>query len=73
MSFIHVDDAVQALYLAATTPAAIGHSFNVVDDAPISFPSFAQQFAQHLGYHPRVLNILPMFAPFAPLADLSCF
>lgn len=73
MNFIHIDDAAQSLIQAATVPAAAGETFNIVDDEPISFPSFASLLAERLGYHPRVVNVLPLFSPFVPLADVACF
>ncbi|MDZ7385235.1 MAG: NAD-dependent epimerase/dehydratase family protein [candidate division KSB1 bacterium] len=49
VSLIHVQDLVEGLLLAATTPQALGKTYFLCNDQPVDWELFAQQIASVLG------------------------
>ncbi len=64
LPLVLVDNAVDALVLAATTPAAGGESFNIVDDEVLTQDEYLALIKESSGSIPRVLK-LPRFAYYA--------
>lgn len=57
VSFVHVDDVAQAFLLAAERAPEAVSIYNLADDEPTTWRSFARTFAETLGTRP------PMFLP----------
>jgi nucleoside-diphosphate-sugar epimerase len=52
-----VDNAVDALLLAASTPAAAGEAFNIVDDEVLTQDDYLALFRESTGSLPRVVKL----------------
>jgi nucleoside-diphosphate-sugar epimerase len=49
LPLIHVEDVARAAVLAATTPAAVGEAFNIVNPEPVTQTDFFNTIASLLG------------------------
>jgi predicted dehydrogenase/nucleoside-diphosphate-sugar epimerase len=57
LPLLYIDDAVDALLLAATVPAAVGRTFNVVDPAPVTQHDYLRHCRQAPGARLRVHRV----------------
>jgi 2-alkyl-3-oxoalkanoate reductase len=57
LPFTHVDDAVNAVLLAATVDAAVGNAYNVVGDSEVTVRDAIRLVAREDGAEPRVVGI----------------
>ncbi len=57
LPLVLLDNAVDALILAATVPAAGGESFNIVDDEPVTQDEYLALLEQTTGSMPRVVKL----------------
>jgi len=68
-SIVHVADAVHALLLAAEHPAAVGRTYFVANERPISWRELYAEMARAAGVSPRLEVRLPL--PAIALAGLA--
>jgi nucleoside-diphosphate-sugar epimerase len=57
----YIDNATDALVLAATAPGVAGESFNIVDDEVLTQRQYLDLLRQTAGGHPRVLRLPTIF------------
>lgn len=57
LPLVYIDNAVDALILAATVPGAAGESFNIVDDDVLTQQEYLALLRQSTGGKPRVLRL----------------
>ncbi len=57
LPLVLLDNAVDALVLAATVPAAAGESFNIVDDEPVTQNEYLALLEETTGSRPRVVKL----------------
>jgi nucleoside-diphosphate-sugar epimerase len=68
-SIVHVADTVEALLLAAEHPAAVGRTYFVANESPVSWGELYQEMARAAGVTPRLeLQIPPRAIALAGLA-----
>lgn len=71
LSLVHVRDLVRALVLAATSPVAIGRTYFVADEAPVSWGELYDAIDEVVGNHPISIRVpLPMLRLVARGGDL---
>lgn len=57
LSLVHVRDVVRALRLAATTPAAVGRTYFVSGEAPVSWGELYDAIDEVVGTHPIPVRV----------------
>ena len=57
LSLVHVRDLARALLLAATSPAAIGRTYFVADETPVSWGALYDAIDEVVGSHPISLRV----------------
>lgn len=57
LSLVHVRDVVRALLLAATTPAAVGRTYFVSGEAPVSWGELYDAIDEVVGTHPIPVRV----------------
>ena len=60
LPLVFIDNAVDALLLAATAPDAVGQAYNIVDEPQIRRSDLARRTASLTGEHPVFLSIPPL-------------
>jgi nucleoside-diphosphate-sugar epimerase len=61
-SIVHVADTVEALLLAAEHPGAVGRTYFVANDSPVSWTELYREMARAAGVTPRLELQIPLRA-----------
>jgi nucleoside-diphosphate-sugar epimerase len=57
LPFTYIDNAVEALILAATVPDIAGESFNIIDDGALTQQQYMNLYVSATGTSPRVIKL----------------